>query len=185
MFVKVFVCLCLLLLVCASPIESQPSILFDSNTMATTSFYVLFESAAGYALFSVLESEEISTLAQEVQSNLNDFSKFQRIVKMTSFLPFLTAESALENINAITEHELTEELKVNSLSFSSFLLFIFCLFFYSHFQLSIFNSDISSIQSEQRKKINNTSSWSCKYFFLFFNPSLLLATNNTYQPTHS
>mmetsp|Transcript_1089 Transcript_1089/g.1098 ORF Transcript_1089/g.1098 Transcript_1089/m.1098 type:complete len:504 (+) Transcript_1089:34-1545(+) len=78
--------------------------------MSTTSFYVLFESAAGYALFSILESEEITTLTQEVQNSFNDFSKFQRIAKMISFLPFLTAESALENINAISEHELTEEL---------------------------------------------------------------------------
>jgi nucleolar protein 56 len=80
--------------------------------MATTSFYVLFESAAGYALFSILESDEISNLVAEVQNGHSDFSKFQRIVKMISFLPFLTAESALENINAISEHELTEELKV-------------------------------------------------------------------------
>lgn len=79
--------------------------------MSTTAFYVLFESSAGYGLFSVLESEEIATLAAEVQSGLSDFSRFQRIVKMVSFLPFLTAESALENINAISEHELTEELR--------------------------------------------------------------------------
>jgi hypothetical protein len=80
--------------------------------MSTTSFYVLFESAAGYGLFSILESDEISNLAEEVQNGLSDFSKFQRTVKMVSFLPFLTAESALENINAISEHELTDELKV-------------------------------------------------------------------------
>lgn len=80
--------------------------------MSTTSFYVLFESAAGYGLFSVLECDEITTLIEEVQNGLSDFSKFQRVVKMISFLPFLTAESALENINAISEHELTEELKV-------------------------------------------------------------------------
>lgn len=82
--------------------------------MSTTSFYVLFESAAGYGLFSILECDEISTLVEEVQNGLSDFSKFQRVVKMVSFLPFLTAESALENINAISEHELTDELKVRS-----------------------------------------------------------------------
>ena len=101
--------------------------------MSNTSFYVLFESAAGYALFSVLEYEEISSLLEEVQVNFNDFSKIQRIIKMISFLPFLTAESALENINAISEHELTEELsvKISSssllpplLSFSDLLFFL-------------------------------------------------------------
>jgi hypothetical protein len=34
--------------------------------MATTSFYVLYESASGYGLFSVLETEEIGNLLDEV-----------------------------------------------------------------------------------------------------------------------
>lgn len=80
--------------------------------MATTSFFVLFESASGFGLFSILESEEIGSLVEEVQSSINDLSRFQRIVKMTAFLPFETAENALENMNAITEHEVTSDLKV-------------------------------------------------------------------------
>lgn len=79
--------------------------------MSTTSFHVLFESASGYALFSVLEGEEIGALLAEVQAGTSDFSKFQRVVKMTGFVPFETAEHALENINAITEHEVTDDLK--------------------------------------------------------------------------
>ncbi len=39
--------------------------------MATTSFYTLFESASGYGLFSVLESEEIGSLLQEVIFMIN------------------------------------------------------------------------------------------------------------------
>ena len=38
-------------------------------------------------------------------------SRFQRVVKMVAFHPFDTAENALENINAITEHEITDDLK--------------------------------------------------------------------------
>jgi hypothetical protein len=38
----------------------------EFKTMTTTSFYTLFESASGYALFSVLENEEIGSLLQEV-----------------------------------------------------------------------------------------------------------------------
>lgn len=95
--------------------------------MSTTSFYVLYESAAGYGLFSILENDEISTLAEEVQNGLSDFSKFQRIVKMISFLPFLTAESALENINAISEHELTDELKVSFIHSHLPLLILFLI----------------------------------------------------------
>ena len=34
--------------------------------MSTTSFYTLFESASGFGLFSVLESEEIGNLLEEV-----------------------------------------------------------------------------------------------------------------------
>jgi hypothetical protein len=34
--------------------------------MSTTSFYTLFESASGYALFSIIEAEEIASLLDEV-----------------------------------------------------------------------------------------------------------------------
>ena len=37
--------------------------------MSTTSFFTLYESASGFALFSVLESEEIGSLLDEVNSN--------------------------------------------------------------------------------------------------------------------
>jgi len=70
--------------------------------MATTSFFQLFESASGYALFSILESDEIGSLLAEVQASTNDLSRFQRVCKMVAFQPFDTAENALENINAIT-----------------------------------------------------------------------------------
>lgn len=81
--------------------------------MASTSFYTLFESASGYGLFSILESEEIGSLLSEVQQGITDLSRFQRIVKMVAFQPFDSAENALENINAITEHEVTDDLKVS------------------------------------------------------------------------
>lgn len=79
--------------------------------MEGSSFYVLFESSSGFALFSVLESEQIATLLDEVQNGLTDLARFQRVVKMVGFLPFTTAENALENMNAITEHELSDDLK--------------------------------------------------------------------------
>jgi nucleolar protein 56 len=79
--------------------------------MSTTAFHVLFESASGYSLFSVLEGEEIAAFVSEVQAGLADFARFQRVVKMVAFSPFDTAEDALENINAITEHEVTDSLK--------------------------------------------------------------------------
>ena len=38
--------------------------------MSTTSFYTLYESASGFALFSVLESEEIGSLLDEVKKTI-------------------------------------------------------------------------------------------------------------------
>eukprot|EP00607_Mallomonas_marina_P002821 CAMPEP_0182428718 /NCGR_PEP_ID=MMETSP1167-20130531/23228_1 /TAXON_ID=2988 /ORGANISM="Mallomonas Sp, Strain CCMP3275" /LENGTH=512 /DNA_ID=CAMNT_0024611761 /DNA_START=119 /DNA_END=1657 /DNA_ORIENTATION=- len=75
------------------------------------SFFVLYESASGYALFSVEENEEIGSLLQEVQAGQLDLSRFQKVAKMVAFHPFDSAENALENINAITEHELTDDLR--------------------------------------------------------------------------
>jgi hypothetical protein len=41
--------------------------------MATTSFYTLFESASGYGLFSILETEEIGAFLEEVRHFNLDF----------------------------------------------------------------------------------------------------------------
>jgi len=97
----------------------------DLSEMTSTSFHVLFESASGYALFSVLEGEEIGALLNEVQAGMSDFSRFQRVVKMTAFSPFDTAEEALENINAVTEHEMTDVLKVRLANRVYFVYFSF------------------------------------------------------------
>jgi len=65
--------------------------------------YVLYEHAAGYALFSVAEFEEVS---------VTDFAKFHSLVKLNGFAPFKTAISALENINAISEGIISQDLLV-------------------------------------------------------------------------
>ena len=49
-----------------------------------------------------------------MQAGVTDLSRFQRAMKMIAFHPFDTAENALENMNAISEHELTEDLRVNN-----------------------------------------------------------------------
>lgn len=53
----------------------------------------------------------------KVQNGVTDFSRFQRVVKMHGFFPFQTAENALENINAISEHEISDDLRVSQRSF--------------------------------------------------------------------
>ncbi|CEG50254.1 nucleolar protein nop56 [Plasmopara halstedii] len=73
--------------------------------------FVLFESASGYAIFEVIENEEIGSLLTEVQASVADISSFGRIVKLKAFQPFTSAENALENINNISEGLLSDDLK--------------------------------------------------------------------------
>mmetsp|Transcript_9601 Transcript_9601/g.18223 ORF Transcript_9601/g.18223 Transcript_9601/m.18223 type:complete len:483 (+) Transcript_9601:47-1495(+) len=72
--------------------------------------YVLYESASGYALFEQVKSEEIGSSLPDVQNCIVDLQRFNKIVKLKSFLPFRSAEDALENINSISEGEMTESL---------------------------------------------------------------------------
>jgi nucleolar protein 56 len=65
--------------------------------------FVLFESASGYALFEVVEVEEVASLKAEVQASVTDLARFSKIVKLKAFQPFKSAENALVNINDISE----------------------------------------------------------------------------------
>ncbi|KAM4053201.1 nucleolar protein 56 isoform 2-T2 [Anomaloglossus baeobatrachus] len=74
--------------------------------------HVLFEHAAGYALLAVREVEEIGMLLPQVEESVLNVGKFSTIVKLVAFSPFKSAQSALENINAISEGLLHEDLKL-------------------------------------------------------------------------
>jgi len=65
--------------------------------------FVLFEHAAGYALFKVTEFEETGMLLPQVEASVTDLSRFNSVVKLIGFSPFKTAMSALENMNSISE----------------------------------------------------------------------------------
>ncbi|CAK4675299.1 hypothetical protein LEN26_005094 [Aphanomyces euteiches] len=73
--------------------------------------FVLFESASGYALFEVVESEQIGVLLDQVQKGVQDLAKFGAAVKLKAFSPFASAESALENINSISEGLVSSDLQ--------------------------------------------------------------------------
>jgi len=64
--------------------------------------FVLFEHAAGYALFKV-EFEETGMLLPQVEASVTDLSRFNSVVKLVGFSPFKTGMSALENLNTISE----------------------------------------------------------------------------------
>ncbi|CAH1102737.1 unnamed protein product [Psylliodes chrysocephalus] len=76
-----------------------------------TKLYVLFEHAAGYGVFKVEEFEEIGMLLPQLESAVHDLSRFNSIIKLVGFSPFKSALTALENINAISEGILPEELQ--------------------------------------------------------------------------
>ncbi|XP_015523822.1 nucleolar protein 56 [Neodiprion lecontei] len=73
---------------------------------------VLFEHAAGYALFSVKEFEEVGILLPQVEESVTDLGRFHGVVKLVGFLPFKTALAALENVNSISEGVVPNDLKL-------------------------------------------------------------------------
>jgi nucleolar protein 56 len=72
--------------------------------------YTLLECAAGYALFEVVAFEEIGGLLEGNMDTVTDLKRFGRAVKMKSFSPFESAQVALENANAISEHAMSGTL---------------------------------------------------------------------------
>ncbi|XP_051960542.1 nucleolar protein 56-like [Xyrauchen texanus] len=74
--------------------------------------HVLFEHAAGYALFAVKEVEEIGMLLPQVEESVLNVGKFSTVVRLSAFFPFKSAQGALENINAVSEGVVHENLKL-------------------------------------------------------------------------
>jgi len=71
---------------------------------------LLFETAAGYALFEKDEFDEVAGELESVQSAISNFEKFATLVKLKAYQPFKTADEALSNINAVKDGEVTETL---------------------------------------------------------------------------
>ena len=73
--------------------------------------FVLFETAAGYSLFEVIGIDELGQSADAVQQSTLDLARFGKVVKLTAFAPFKNAAHALDEVNAISEAVLTDDLK--------------------------------------------------------------------------
>lgn len=73
--------------------------------------YVLYEHAAGYAVFKVIAKEEIGALLQEVQESVQDLERFGKVVKLQAFSPFKSGINALENLNSVSEGVAHDDLK--------------------------------------------------------------------------
>ena len=78
----------------------------------TKSLYVLHETAAGYGLFNIISFEEIGALLDVTSDTATNLARFSRAVKLQAFQPFESAQEALENANAISEHAMSSTLKV-------------------------------------------------------------------------
>ncbi|PSN47790.1 Nucleolar protein 56 [Blattella germanica] len=74
--------------------------------------FILFEHAAGFAVFKVNEFEESGMLLPQVEASVTDLSRFNTVVKLVGFSPFKTAVSALENMNSISEGILPSDLQL-------------------------------------------------------------------------
>jgi len=75
-----------------------------------SALYLLYESAAGYALFTKKEFEETVEVDAEVQASMQDPKTFSKMVGLHAWAPFTNAEEALEQVNAISANQVTEML---------------------------------------------------------------------------
>jgi nucleolar protein 56 len=73
--------------------------------------FLLYETAAGYALFERDEYDEIGGEQEQVQGAIQDYERFSTLIKMKAYQPFKTADEALDNIFAVSKGECTETLQ--------------------------------------------------------------------------
>mmetsp|Transcript_63779 Transcript_63779/g.152081 ORF Transcript_63779/g.152081 Transcript_63779/m.152081 type:complete len:494 (+) Transcript_63779:35-1516(+) len=76
--------------------------------MAT--LFLLYESAAGYALFERSQAEEVAETEEAVQDAILDPKRFGKMVSLKAWSPYKDAEEALEQINAVASGVSTEVL---------------------------------------------------------------------------
>ncbi|KAL3654958.1 hypothetical protein CASFOL_000744 [Castilleja foliolosa] len=73
--------------------------------------YVLYESASGYGLFLAHGIDEIGQNTESVRSSVTDLNRFGKVVKLAAFSPFESALDALNQCNAVSEGQMTDELR--------------------------------------------------------------------------
>ncbi|XP_042060519.1 nucleolar protein 56-like [Salvia splendens] len=73
--------------------------------------YLLYESASGYGLFSADGIDEIGQNTEAVRTSVVDLNRFGKVVKLAAFTPYDSALDALNQCNAISEGQMTDELR--------------------------------------------------------------------------
>ena len=79
--------------------------------MPGTPTHVLFECAAGLALFKVEQAESIGSQTKQVQDAIDDLPSFGKMVKLVSFSPFKSAPEALQGALDISEGVVDDHLR--------------------------------------------------------------------------
>jgi len=74
------------------------------------SLYLLYESAAGYAIFVKKEFEDTAQSLDAIQESILEPKTFGKMVTLHAWTPFSSAEEALEQVNAIGSNTPTELL---------------------------------------------------------------------------
>ncbi|XAR67908.1 hypothetical protein NMG60_11002846 [Bertholletia excelsa] len=73
--------------------------------------YLMYESASGYALFLAHGLDEIGQNTEAVRNSVTDLNRFGKVVKLVGFTPFESALDALNQCNAVSEGQMTDELR--------------------------------------------------------------------------
>ncbi|KAK9080548.1 hypothetical protein SSX86_000306 [Deinandra increscens subsp. villosa] len=73
--------------------------------------YLLYESASGYGLFLAHGIDEIGQNTEAVRNSVVDLNRFGKVVRLTAFNPFDSALDALNQCNAVSEGQMTDELR--------------------------------------------------------------------------
>ncbi|KAJ3683807.1 hypothetical protein LUZ60_014034 [Juncus effusus] len=73
--------------------------------------YLQFESSSGYAAFQAYGIDEIGQNVEAVRNSVLDLNRFGKVVKLIAFSPFGSAVDALNQINAVSEGIMTDELR--------------------------------------------------------------------------
>ncbi len=72
---------------------------------------MLFETATGYVLFEKEDFDEVAGQLKQIQKAIGSLERFTKMVKLSAYHPFTTAEEALENILAIAAYKVAPQLK--------------------------------------------------------------------------
>ncbi|PWA67650.1 NOP5, N-terminal [Artemisia annua] len=73
--------------------------------------YILHESASGYGLFIASGIDEIGQNTEAVRNSVTDLNRFGKVVELVAFSPFESALDALNQCNAVSEGQMTDELR--------------------------------------------------------------------------